>query len=129
MKKFVDYDNAQFYENSDHPMRDKLFNWVVERHSAAGKKRSWTSLYIWSTMRDGLPWSASDQFIWHGMIYVVWDWIGMLIFLYIIYFLANYAYDHYGLFKAVAFLAVTCLIRLNTLIRLQKQNNKLLGAK
>jgi hypothetical protein len=105
-------DNAEFYEHSEFPRRDKIYNAIVARY---GKK--------------GNRWSKSDTFVWKGFIYHIWDYFWMVVFIYIIYWAANALYDHYGMWRAISFIFVVILIRINMLIRVQKKMDRTLHSK
>jgi hypothetical protein len=100
-------DNSEFYEHTAYPKRDKIYNAVVARY---GKK--------------GNLWTKSDTFIFYGFIYTIWDYFIMVLFLWLIYFAANFFYEKYGLWRAISFLFVVILIRINMLIRVQNKIDK-----
>ena len=93
-------DNSSSYRRTDFPMRDKVFNWLVRKYEAKGRK-----------------WGKSDDVIFGGAIYVIWDWCGILLFLYVMWLLFNFSRKHYDDVHAIAFLMVMILWRLNILIR------------
>jgi hypothetical protein len=107
-------ENRYPFRQTEYPFRDKIFNNIVRRHLSDGKKKK------------GLPWTKSDDFVWGGSIYVVWDFIPQLLFLFFVYYIVNMTYDHYGWFKAITVLGVMVLIRVNSLIRQQQTTNRFL---
>lgn len=99
--------------HSPFPFRDAIYNALVKQHAKRGK--SWTTSGFFS---DKVFWSATlDQ---------CWPWVPTLAFLYLMYFLANFTYVHYGIFKAATVLVVMATIRLNALVRQQAYTNRLL---
>jgi len=102
-------DNSKFYRMTEHKLKDKVFNLVVLRYGYKGNK-----------------WQKSDDFVWGGFIYYIVDYFWLLIFIYFIYAMGNLLYNKYGLWKAVMFVVVMVLIRLNSLIKKVDQTNRLL---
>jgi len=98
------------YRQTEYPSRDAVFNWIVRRHLAAGKK----------------PWRKSDDVVWGGFLYHVLDYIFLLIYIWFVWWIVTLMYDHFGMFKAVVTLSIFVLIRLNSLIRQAKLTNRLL---
>jgi hypothetical protein len=93
-------DNSASYRNTEHHFRDKVFNWFVRLYERKGKR-----------------WEGSDDFLFGGFIYVLWDLFASVVFVWIMYFLVNWVYDRYGLFRALSLIAVGLLLRINTMIR------------
>jgi hypothetical protein len=93
-------DNSEHFRNTEYHLRDKVYNWLVRRYGQKGN-----------------VWQTSDTVVWQGAIYHVWPWIPALLFIYVTYFIANWTYEHYGMFRALTVLAVMMLIRVNTLVR------------
>ena len=102
-------DNSKFFQRSEYPMRDAVFNWVVRRYGRLGHK-----------------WKKSDQFIFYNAIYFIWDYFWIIIFLYLIYWIANAMYERYGMWRAVLVIGVIFLLRMNQIIRKLDQQIKLL---
>lgn len=102
-------DNSAFLEHTEYPARDKVYNWIVMRYGEKGN-----------------PWKKSDTLVFYGFIYHLWDFIPSLLFIYFTYWIVNYSYVHYGWFKAITVLAVMFLFRVNALLRVQRQTNRLL---
>lgn len=100
-------DNSMHYRDTEYPMRDKVFNAVVRRY---GKK--------------GNEWKSSDDIVWGGAIYHLWDFVPLLIFVYFVYFVTNWTYDKYGWFRAIVVLAIMVIIRLNAMTRKLDQINR-----
>jgi len=99
--------------SSPYPFRDAIYNWLVTQHAKRGK--SWTTTGFFS---DKVWWSFGlDQ---------IWSWVPSLAFLYLMYYLANYTYVNYGLFKAATVLVVMATIRVNALVRQVAYTNRLL---
>lgn len=105
----VPVDNSQHYKTTDYKLKDTIYNAIVKRYG-----------------KNGHVWKKSDTFVWEGSIYYVWDYFFIILFLYFVYLAGNYFYDHYGLWRAVMFVAVMFLLRINTLIRKVDKMNRLL---
>jgi hypothetical protein len=102
-------DNSEYFKHSEYPVRDSIFNAVVKRYGVKGNH-----------------WKRSDEFVWNGAIYYVWDYFLMVLFIWFTYWLATAMYDHYGLFKAMMVVVVMFLVRLNSLVRKVDLTNRLL---
>jgi len=95
------------------PFRDAVYNAILTQHAKRGK--SWTTRGFFS-----------DKLFWTALLDQVWPWVPSLLFIYAMYIIAAYTYDHYGLFKAVTVIAVMGLIRLNALVRQVSYTNRIL---
>jgi hypothetical protein len=104
-------DNTMHYRETEYPARDKVFNWVVRRYGLKGNK-----------------WKTSDDVIFGGVVYHVWDWIPILLFIYFVYFITTWVHDKYGLFRALVVLAIMVIMRLNAVVRKLDQINRRLSA-
>jgi hypothetical protein len=93
-------------------MRDKVFNFLVKRYE-----------------KKNHVWKWHDDFIFGGFIYYIWDWIPMLLYIYVTYLVVNYTYGRYGWFRGILVLGVMVLIRINALIRKVDLTNRLLKGK
>lgn len=102
-------DNSKFVRHTEYPGRDAIFNAIVRRY---GKK--------------GNIWTKSDEFIWGGALYYVWDYFFALMFIYLVYWLATATYDRFGLFKAMMVVTAMTLLRINALVRKLTLNNQLM---
>lgn len=100
MEAWKKVDNSSFYRHTDFKSRDRVFNWIVRRYE-----------------RNGHPWKKSDEVVWGGSIYVIWDWAMILVFIYFLWFMFNFFQKRYGDVQAIAFLLIMVLFRLNILIR------------
>ena len=98
---------------SEFPMRDAFYNWIVTAYAKRGKK--WTTKGIFS-----------DRVFFSALFDQAWPWVPMLLFIYVFYWVTGWVYDRYGLARAVMFMAVMMLFRLNVLIRQVTFTNKLL---
>lgn len=99
--------------NSPFPFRDAIYNAMVKAHAKRGKP--------WTT--EGL---FSDKVFWNFGLDQIWSWVPSLIFIYLMYWISAYTYDHFGLFKAATVLVVMMTLRLNALVRQQSYTNRLL---
>ena len=103
----------QHLRNTEFPIRDAIYNWLIVKH--AKKNKPWTTTGFFS---DKIFWSAAlDQ---------AWPWVPTLLFIYFVYFIATFFYDHYGIFRAICVLTVMCIIRINALVRQTSYTNRLL---
>jgi hypothetical protein len=100
-------DNSIHFKHTEYHLRDKLYNKIVARYGAKGNL-----------------WTSSDTFVFGGFLYFIWDYFIMVLFLWLIYFAANFFYEKYGLWRAISFLFVVILIRINMLIRVQNKIDK-----
>lgn len=112
MDKKPPVDNSEFYSLSEHKLKDMVFNAVVRRYGKNGHK-----------------WEKSDQFIWHGAIFVVIDYFWMLVFVYFVYIAGSFIYNKYGLWRGVLFICVMFLIRINSMVRKLDATNRILKEK
>lgn len=102
--------------HSEYPFRDAIYNWLVTKHAQKGKS--------WST--EGF---FSDRVFWNATLDQVWPWVPVLLFIYLVYFLASWTFDNYGMFKAILVVAVMVIIRVNALVRQVTYTNKILKEK
>lgn len=100
LKKLGVVDNSEHLRHTDFPMRDRVFNWIVKRYE-----------------RNKHEWTKSDDAVWGGFIYFIWDWIVILAFLYLMWFIFNLLRKGYDDVHAIAFLLIMILFRLNVMIR------------
>ena len=98
---------------SPFPFRDAVYNAILTLHAKRGKP--WTTQGFFS-----------DRMFWTALLDQLWPWIPSIVFIYLMYLVAGYTYDHYGLFRGVTVVAVMCIIRLNSLVRQVTYSNKLL---
>lgn len=98
--KKIPVDNSLHFRHTDFPMRDKVFNGIVTRYGTKGNK-----------------WEKSDDQIWGGAIYFIWDWAMILVFIYFMWFMFNFMQKSYGDVHAIAFLLIMILFRLNIMIK------------
>lgn len=98
---------------SEYSFRDSVYNAMLTAHAKRGK-----------------PWTTSgffnDRLFWNFLLDEVWAWVPSLLFIYVMYFVASWTYDHYGVYRAVILIAVMMAFRLNVLIRQVTFTNKLL---
>jgi len=99
--------------SSEFPFRDAIYNWFVTTYAKRGKP--WTTKGFFS-----------DKVFFNALLDQVWPWVPTLLFIYLVYFLATWTYDHYGIFRAICVLTVMCIIRVNALVRQVTYTNKLL---
>jgi hypothetical protein len=99
---------------SAYPFRDAIYNALVKLHARKGKP--------WTT--EGF---FSDKLFWNTFLDQVWSWIPSLAFIYLMYIVATYTFDKYGLFRAVTVIAVLVLVRVNSVIRQISLTNRLLA--
>jgi hypothetical protein len=112
LKNVKRVDNSASFNHTEYPVRDGIYNSIVRRYGV-----------------NGHQWNKSDEIIWGGAIYQVADLGFTLLFLWVVYLVANSLYNHYGIFRAVAFLVVMGLLRINTLIRKVDFTNRILKGK
>lgn len=106
-EKKVPLDNSAHFRSTDHPMRDKVFNWIVARYGKKGNK-----------------WEKSDDVVFGQFIYTIWDWTVVLLFLYLMWFMFNFLRKQYDDVHAIGFLLIMILFRLNTMV---KKLSKMVG--
>jgi len=99
--------------HSEFPMRDVVYNWLVAKYAKKGK--------VWTT--KGI---FSDRVFFNALLDQAWPWVPTLLFIYVVYFLASWAFSRYGIFKAILVVAVMVIIRINALVRQVSYTNRLL---
>ena len=93
-------DNSASFRHTDHPMRDRVFNWIVSRYGSKGNR-----------------WEKSDDRVWGGAIYHVWDFFTAILFIYLMWIIYNFSQRNYGDAHAIAFLLIMILFRINIAIK------------
>ena len=101
------------YRETEYPVRDAVFNWVVAKHLAAGKK----------------PWRKSDDVVWGGALYHVLDFFFLVIYIWFVWWIVTLVYDKFGMFKAIVMLSIFALIRLNNIVKGVNLTNRLLKSR
>jgi len=94
--------------NTGQPIRDKIFNFVVARYK-----------------KFNHLWRKSDQRIWGNSIFVVVDYIWLLVWIGALWLVINGSLKRVGFEKTVFVVAMIFLIRINALVKqLVKLNRK-----
>jgi hypothetical protein len=94
-------------ENSGQPIKDKIFNWVVQKY----KKKN-------------LPWRKSDQRVFHGFIYGALQYLGYVAFFAIMYWMLGIVQKNSGFERALIVVLLIILVRLNVIIQQFVRLNK-----
>lgn len=102
-------DNSAHYKETDHKIKDKIYNATVRRY---GKK--------------GNRWTFSDTIVWSGFIYEVPAWVGYVAQFWLFWYLAHLYTDRNGGDPAygLVFLGVLIIIRMAMLSRQLTRTNE-----
>jgi hypothetical protein len=93
-------DNSEFYQESEFPLKDKVFNWIVRRYE-----------------RNGHEWKRSDDIVWRGSIYHVFDFFWMCLIVWLLIWSISLVYNRFGMFRALQSIMVIVLLRLAMISR------------
>lgn len=104
-----EHNDAQKKE-SDHPIFDKVYFWVIDRYTKNNHK-----------------FTFSDAFIWKGGVYVLPEIFGYLIFFGIFLWLAHISFTYYSEARTIVFFILLAVWRLNMINTQLKKINKKLG--
>jgi len=94
-------------KDTGHPLSDKVFNWIVKRYKDLKN-----------------PWKKSDTTVWKLACYTLPEFIGIIIFFAIFWFLVKISNKNYGEMRTIHFLLIYVLFRMNTMIKQLVNLNK-----
>lgn len=94
-------------KSTGQPFKDRFYNWVVLRYR-----------------KHNHPWMKSDERVWGGFIYGVLDYVWLVVWVWLFWWLLNSIMKHQGFQQAVLAALLMLLIRLNLLIRKITELNK-----
>lgn len=96
-------------ESTESTSKDRAYAWIVDRYTK--KHREFT---------------FSDQFIWKGVVYVVPEMIGYIIFFAIFLALASMSFKRYGEARTIVYVMLFMMWRINMMVKyLAKLDKKL----
>ena len=94
-------------QSTPYPMKDRVFNWIVDRYT-----------------RNNHKFKFSDLFIWKGAVYVIPEIFGYLVFFAIFLLLAKMSFDRYGDARTIVFFILLGIWRLNMQIKILSKIEK-----
>lgn len=105
----VEY-NEKYKQNTESHVKDSVYNWLIDKYSARGKK-----FVFW------------DRLVWKGSVYMIPEFVGYIVFFAVFYFLGSLILARSGWEKMVMFFFLLMIWRVNMLVGLLKKINTKVG--
>ena len=99
--------NQKYRKDTENLLKDRIFNWIVDRYS-----------------RNGRKFEFSDRFVWTGAVYTLPEIFGYIIFFAIFLFLAHLSFKRYGEARTIVFVMLLMMWRLQIMIKVLHKISK-----